>query len=194
MRKILTVMALLMAGLAAGTARAQDPARLHFELLNGLETKARDTVEVNVDGKLLELAKRVTGKVNDPDAKKVAQAITGLRGIYVRAYNFDKEGEYNTADVDQIRSELNNPAWQKLANVHSKRNNQLVDVYTMFTGDKMDGVAVIISDSTSVAVVNVLGMIDIETLVELSQRGSLRLPKMDVDLGTKTDVPKKDKE
>ena len=43
---------LLIAGIAAN---AQDAARLHFEKLNSLETKARDVVEVNVDGKLLDL-------------------------------------------------------------------------------------------------------------------------------------------
>jgi hypothetical protein len=189
------LMAMLVAGLAAGTAGAQDAAKLHFERLNGLEARARDVVEVNVDGKLLELAKRVTTKVNDADAKKVAQAISGLKGIYVRVYSFEKENEYNVADVDALRSELTGPGWEKLANVRSKRNNQKVDIYTMFTGDKMDGVGVVISDSKTVAVVNVIGMIDIEMLIELSQKGNWNLPKMDVDLGTqKNDPPKTNKE
>jgi hypothetical protein len=194
-RMILAVLGLLVAGVGATSASAQDPARLHFERLNGLESLARDVVEVNVDGKLLDLAKRVTTKINDADARKVAQAINGLRGVYVRVYNFDKENEYNIADVDAIRSELAGPGWEKLANVRSKRNNQKVDIFTMFSGEKMDGVAVIISDSKSVAVVNVIGMIDIEMLIELSQKGNLRMPKIDVDLGDqKNDPPKKDKE
>src|SRR6187455_2435339 len=103
MRKlpILTVHLTLLAILAFGTvsASSQD-ARLHFEKLSGLEHKARDVVEVNVDGKLLDLAKRVTAKVDDQDAKKVAQAISGLKGIYVRVYNFENAGEYNVAEVD----------------------------------------------------------------------------------------------
>lgn len=165
---------------AAGaiTANAQD-ARLQFEKLNGLETRARDVVEVNIDGKLLDLAKRVTVKVNDEDAKKVAQAISGLKGIYVRVYNFENENEYNPADVDEIRTQLNAPGWEKLANVRSKKNNQKVDVYTMFTGDQMSGVAVVVSESKSIAVVNVIGMIDIETLAEMS--GKLNIPKIDIE-------------
>ena len=51
------------------TAQAQD-ARLKFEKLNKLETKAQDVVEVNIDGKMLDLAKRALVKVNDADAKK----------------------------------------------------------------------------------------------------------------------------
>jgi len=172
-------------------ANGQDPARLHFDKLNGLDTKARDVVEVNIDGKLLDLAKRVTAKVNDEDAKKVAQAISGLKGIYVRVYNFEKEDEYNVADVDEIRNQLNAPGWEKLANVRSKKNNQKVDVFTMFTGDVMSGVAVVISESKSIALVNVIGPIDIDLLVELS--GKLNIPKIDIDTNTKP-KPKTDKE
>lgn len=166
-------------------ANAQDPARLHFERLSSLADKARDVVEVNIDGKLLDLAKRVTAKVNDPDAKKIAQAISGLKGIYVRVYNFEQDNQYDPSDIEQIRSELNNPGWERVANVRSKRNNQKVDVYTMFTGPDMSGAAVVISDTKSVAVVNVIGMIDIETLVELS--GRMNIPKIDIERDTKTD-------
>ncbi|HEX8287695.1 MAG TPA: DUF4252 domain-containing protein [Pyrinomonadaceae bacterium] len=169
------------------SVNAQDPARLPFERLNGLETKARDVVEVNIDGKLLDLAKRVMVKTNDADAKKVAQAINGLKGIYVRVYNFEQENEYNIADVEAIRSQLQSPGWEKLANVRSKKNNQKVDVYTMFTGDVMSGVAVVVSEAKSIAVVNVIGPIDIDLLVELS--GKLNIPKIEIEKdGTKTKI------
>ena len=158
-------------------------AKLHFEKLNGLEAKARDVVEVNIDGKLLEVAKRVLAKMNDQDTKKVAQAISGLQAIYVRAYNFEKEDEYNVADVDEIRNQLKAPGWEKLANVHSKRNNQKVNVYTMFEGDKMSGVAVVVSESKSIAVVNVIGPIDIDLLAELS--GKLNIPRIDIETNKK---------
>lgn len=165
----------------AAAANAQD-ARLNFDMLNGIEARARDVVEVNVDGKLLELAKRVTVKVNDPNAKKVGQAISGLKGIYVRVYRFEQDNEYNMADVDLIRSQLNSPGWEKLADVRSKKNNQKVDVYTMFAGDIMSGVAVVISDTKSIALVNIIGPIDIELLAELS--GKLNIPNIDIERGT----------
>ena len=178
--KIYTLFALILLGLLAATsANAQDAARLRFENLNGLETRAQDVVEVNIDGKMLALAKRVMVKVDDEDAKKVGQAISGLKGIYVRVYNFANENEYNVADVDQIRAQLNAPGWEKLANVRSKKNNQKVDVYTMFTGDVMSGVAVVVSESKSIAVVNVIGPIDIDLLMEMS--GKMNIPKIDIE-------------
>lgn len=164
--------------LTAASANAQD-ARLRFEKLNYLESKAADVVEVNIDGKLLETAKRVLTKTNEPDAKKIAQAISGLKGIYVRVFNFEKENEYNIADVDEIRAQLQTPGWEKLANARSKKNNQKIDVYTMFSGDLMSGVAVVISNSKSIALVNVVGSIDIDMLVELS--GHFNIPKIDIE-------------
>ena len=169
---------LLLLLFTANPANAQD-ARLRFENLDYLEQKARDVVEVNIDGKLLDLAKRVLVKVKDQDAKKVGQAISGLEGIYVRVFNFENENEYNPADVEMLRSQLQAPGWEKLANVRSKKNNQKIDDYTMFTGDTMSGLAVLISESKSVAVVNVIGPIDIDLLVELG--GKLNIPNIEIE-------------
>ncbi len=175
-----TFFALLL--FSAIAVNAQD-ARLRFERLNGLETKARDVVEVNVEGKLLDLARRVLTKSKDLNAQKVSQAIKDLKGIYVRVYNFENENEYNIADIDEIRQQLQNPGWEKLANVRSKKNNQKVDVYTMFTGDLMSGLAVVVSESKSIALVNVIGPIDIDMLMELS--GKLNIPKIDIETNDK---------
>ena len=182
----LKIMFLLLGLTAAITASAQD-ARLRFERLNLLENKAEEVVEVNIDGKLLDLAKRVMVKVDDQNAKKIGQAISGLKGIYVRVYNFTNENEYNVADVDEIRSQLNAPGWEKLANVRSKKNNQKIDVFTMFTGDVMSGLAVVVSESKSIAVVNVIGPIDIDLLAEMS--GKLNIPKIEIERNG--DNPKK---
>ena len=158
-------------------------ARLDLGRLAGLETRARDVVEVNIEGKVLDLAKRVLAKTKEPDAQKVSQAISGLEAIYVRAYKFENENEFNIADVDQIRSQLLTPGWERLANARSKKNNQVVDVYTMFTGDIMSGVAVVVSESKSIAIVNVIGPIDIEMLAELS--GRMNIPKFEIETDKK---------
>jgi Domain of unknown function (DUF4252) len=168
--------------LASAAANAQD-ARLRFENLNKLEDKASDVVEVNIDGKLLETAKRAMTKVSDEDTKKVAQAISGLKGIYVRVYNFEKENDYNVSDVEQVRSQMQSPGWEKLVNVRSKKNNQKIDVFTMFAGDLVSGVTVVVSEAKTIAVVNVVGAIDIDTLVELS--GKMNIPKIDIEKDAK---------
>ncbi len=49
----------------------------------------------------------------------------------------------------------------------------------MFTGDTMSGLAVVISESKSIAVVNVIGPIDIDLLAELG--GKLNIPKIEIE-------------
>jgi hypothetical protein len=160
-------------------SNAQEPSRLRLDRLNQLEDRADTVVEVNVDGKLLDLAKRVLEKIKDKDARKVGVAIAELRGIYVKICNFEKDNEYNAADFDYIRSQLQAPGWERMVGVRSK-NKQNVEVFTMFTGEKISGVAVIISDSKTLGVVNVVGPIDIELLIELS--GHMNIPKLDIDV------------
>ena len=169
----------LLIFVSIGPVFGQDPARLNLDNLAGLSARAQEVVEVNVEGELLDLAKRVVSKANDPNARKLADAIAGLKAVYVRVYEFDKENEYNIADVDEIRDQLNAPGWKRLANVRSKRSNEKVDVYTMFTGNIMNGVAVIVSDPTSIVLVNVIGPIDIDTLVELG--GKMNIPKLEIE-------------
>ena len=178
--KIFILSAFLL--LAITTTNAQT-ARLRFDNLKAIGDKARDVIEVNVDGNILQLAKRVLVKIKDKDgnAKKIGEAIKDLEGIYVRVFRFDNVNEYNMADVDSIRSQLQKPGWEKLANVRSKKNNQKIDVYTMFSGDVMSGVAVVISEDKSIALVNVVGPIDIELLAELG--GKLNIPNMDIVIG-----------
>jgi hypothetical protein len=177
--KYLSKIALLAVFAFSAIAVGAQDARLRFEKLNGLETRARDVIEVNIEGKLLDLARRVMAKSKDPNAQKAALAIKDLKGIYVRVYNFENENEYNIADIDEIRAQLTAPGWERLANVRSKKNNQKVDVFTMFTGDVMSGVAVVVSESKSIAVVNVIGPIDIDLLAELG--GKLNIPRMDIE-------------
>ena len=143
-----------------------------------------------MDGKVLDLAKRVTAKVDDLEARRVAEAINGLKGIYVRVYRFQNENEYNPADIDEIRAQLNAPGWQRVANVRSKKNNQKVDVYTMFTGDIMSGVAVLVTESKSVALINIVGPIDLEMLTEIS--GKMSIPKIELERDTANEKPKEE--
>lgn len=154
-------------------------ARLEFDNLKPLEDRAADVVEINIEGKILNLAKRVLAKVNDKDAKIVGKAIQGLEAIYVRVLRFEYDNEYNIAEVDAIRNQLQSPGWEKLANVRSRKDNQKIDVYTMFSGDDISGVAVVMSEKRSIALVNVIGPIDIDLLTQLG--GKLNIPEIDIE-------------
>src|SRR5688572_1489305 len=78
--------------LSISTARAQS-ARIEMGQLDPLGTKASETVDVNIDERLMQLtAKFLSGK--NPDEVKVKELINGLKGIYVKRFEFERDGEY----------------------------------------------------------------------------------------------------
>src|ERR1041384_5412105 len=90
--KLLAAAALML--LALASARAQTPdGRLRLESLQGVATKASETVSIDIDGILLSLGKSMLDdKV--PDGKTVTEIIECLRGVYVRSYEFKSDGDF----------------------------------------------------------------------------------------------------
>lgn len=156
---------LLIAGMNL-SARAQD-ARLQLKTLDYLAGKASQTVDVNIDEKLLQLTAKFFG--NEPDEKEIKAVISGLKGIYVKNFEFEKEGEYTTADVESIRSQLKSSAWTKIVGVVSKKEGD-VEVYLMMTNGEISGLAVLSVEPKELTVVNIIGPVDIAKLATLEDQ------------------------
>lgn len=169
---------LLVLATASWTAEAQD-LRLQLDDLDKLEAKAEESVNVTLDGKLLELAGMFlnTGK---PEEAAVKELIAGLKGIYVKVFEFDKEGEYTSTDVDSIRTQLREPTWSRMVGVKSRREGEKVDVFMTITGTQIGGIAVISTAPRQLTVVNIVGAIDLEKLIKL--KGKFGIPIIDIHL------------
>ncbi len=167
--------------LIALRARAQDPARLHINGLEKLAAKASEVVDVNLDASMLKLASRFMGEDEKDDAE-LKQMLQNLKGIYVKSFEFDKEGEYTEADVEAIRSQLRSPAWTKVVSVRSKKEGENAEVYLLGSESNVQGLAIIAADPKELTVVNVVGPIDLNKLSELG--GHMGVPKLKVEKKT----------
>ena len=117
--------------------------------LDKLGAKASQTVDVNIDERMMQLAaKFLSGK--DPDEVKIKELVTGLKGIYVKVFEFEREGEYSQADIDSIRSQLTNPVWTRLLNVNSKKEGS-IEVYLMTNASQIGGLVVLAMGSQGVS-------------------------------------------
>ena len=163
---------------------AQDP-KLQLAQLDHLATKANETVDVSIDERLMQMAAKIFND-KDEDEALIKKLIVGLKGIYVKSFEFDSENEYTSADVDTVRSQLREPAWSRLVNVKSKREGN-IEVYVSMTGQQVNGLTVISLEPKEFTVVNIVGPVDLEKLARLE--GSLGIP----DLGIQ-DVKKKKNE
>ena len=177
----LASMALLLALSLSATARAQS-AKIDMGQLDHLGTKASETVDVSIDERLMQItAKFLSGK--DPDEVKVKEIINGLKGIYVKSFEFEKDGDYAQADVESIRAQLRNPGWNKIVNVMSKKEGS-VEVYLMTTASQVSGLVVLASDLKALTIVTIVGPVDLEKLTQLE--GQFGVP----ELGIETTKPK----
>jgi len=172
----LAALLLLAAAPAALTARAQD-LRLQLDNLDKLESKAAQSVNVTLDGSLLRLAIPFL-EDKDPEERAVKELVLGLKGIYVRVYNFDKEGEYTAADVDAVRQQLRSPTWTRMFGVKSNRKGENMEVYTTMSGSQMGGLTVLTSGDKQLGIIQIIGPIDLEKLIKLS--GKLGIPEIDI--------------
>jgi len=163
------------------TTYAQDP-RIRLAHLDYLAKKASETVDVNIDERLIQLAAKLFND-KDEDEAQIKKLVNGLKGIYVKSFEFDNENEYSSADVDSIRSQLREPAWSRLVNVTSKREG-IVEVYVALNGADVVGLAVLSAEPKELTIVNIVGPVDLQKLAKLE--GNLGIP----DLGIQPNKPK----
>ena len=166
--------ALLAAVCVATTVYAQN-ARLQIDHLDKLFPKAVETIDVRVEGSLLQVASKFlrSDKADEAAVKEIVQA---LKGVYVKGVEFDKEGEFTESDVEAVRQQLSAPGWERIVGVRSKRGGDNVEVFLMINNDAViEGIGVLISDPKQVMVVNVVGPLDPDKINNL--RGQFGIPK-----------------
>src|SRR5215468_7130841 len=145
--------ALLTAFCGATTAYAQN-ARLQIDHLDKLFPKAVETIDVRVEGSLLQVASKFL-RSDKADEAAIKELILALKGVYVKGVEFDKDGEYSDADVEAIRQQLAAPGWDRIVGVRSKREGENVEVFLMINNSAViEGVGVLVSDPKQIMVVN----------------------------------------
>src|SRR5215216_6216206 len=172
--KLLIVLLLIVT--SAFVAKAQD-SRIQMSSLDHLAAKANQTVDVNVDERLMRMAVKVFSD-QDADEREVKKLVAGLKGIYVRSFEFETSGQYTAADLESIRTQLRGPGWTRLVNVTSKKDGNL-EVYLLFNGDNVGGLAVLHSDEKELTVVNIVGPVNLDKLAQLE--GQFGVPELGIE-------------
>ena len=179
----LTGLCLLVSVFGAMTAYAQE-ARVDISSIERFSEKADKVIDVTVDEAIIRLALSAMSDKRSPDEAKLKELISGLKGVYVKRYQFASFGEFSDSDMDPIRAQLRSPGWSRIANVRSKREGSY-DVYIMTEGSIIRGLVVLAAEPKAMTVVNVVGPLDLAKLSELE--GRFGIPKWDLMTGPKID-------
>lgn len=143
-----------------------------------LKDKASEVVDVTLDASMLQMASRFLSD-KDADEVKAKKLVSGLKGIYVKSFEFEKPGEYDMADVEALRAQVRGPNWARIVGVHSKKSGENSEIYLKNEGGQVTGLLIIAAEPKELTVVTISGSIDPAQLRDLG--GHFGVPKMDVD-------------
>lgn len=145
--------------------------------LEKLAQRATETVDVTLDQSMLQLASGFLSK-DDPDEANIKKLTSKLKGVYVRSFEFDKEGQYSLADVQSIRAQLKAPNWSRIVGVKSTKGEN-TEIYVLKKGDEIGGLVVLDAEPKELTIVHIDGPINPAELSELS--GHLGIPEITKD-------------
>lgn len=169
----------LLAALACGAAAAQAPGRLRLDDLDRLAPKADETVHVSLDGGLISFGCSMLSE-EDEEERQVKQVCSGLKGVYVRGFQFKADGQYADSDVDALRAQLRGPGWSRLVDVDARGDGlEGAEVYAATAGGRVEGLALLFFEPRQLTVINIVGAVDLDKLRRLE--GVLNIPKIRIE-------------
>jgi hypothetical protein len=179
-RKFCFAVGLALMGAATFTAgaRAQSsqvqtsPLPLPPAVEKDLAARASNVTEVTLGKNMLEFAaKFMNGK--DEDEAATRKLIEGLDGIYVRDYEFDKDGEYSMEEVEKLRQYFETSEWSPIVRSRERRTGETTDVLVKTVNGETHGMFILSAEPRELAIVLILGPIRMEDLARLKGIGGL---------------------
>ncbi len=131
------------ADMAYAQAPASSPLQLPPQVEKELAAKASNATEVTLNKDMLGFASKF---MNNDDKNQAAanQLIQGLDGIYVRNYEFDKEGEYSMDDIQRLRQAIETPEWTPMVRDIERKGAEINDVMVKMVNGETKGMFILL--------------------------------------------------
>ena len=137
-----------------------------------LAAKASNVTEVTLGKNMLAFAaKFMSGKGQDEEATR--RLIEGLDGIYVRDYEFDKEGLYSMDDIQKLRAYFETSDWSPIVRERDKKSGESTDVMMKVVNGETHGMFILDVEPKELSIVLILGPVKMEDLSKLGDIGGL---------------------
>ncbi len=130
-----------------------------------LAARASNVTEVTLGKNMLGFAAKV---MNGKDDAGTRQLIEGLDGIYVREYDFDKEGQFSADEVEQLRKYFETSDWSPMVHERDRKNNESTDVMVKLVNGESKGLFILDVEPKELNIVLILGPIRTDELGALN--------------------------
>ena len=159
-----------------------------------LAARASNVTEVTLGKNMLAFAaKFMNGK--DQDEAATRHLIENLEGIYVREYEFDKEGQYSMEEMQKLRAYFATSEWTPIVHSHERNSGETTDVLLKMVNGETRGMFVLSAEPKELSIVLILCPVRMEDLGKLKGLGGLGvLGDIQSDSQGKEKTKEKDKE
>lgn len=172
MKNWIAALFLVMVGLVVPAVAQNSQLPLPSPVEKELAAKASNVTEVTLGKNMLAFAaKFMSGK--DQDEVATRRLIEGLDGIYVRDYEFDKEGQYSMDDIQKLRSYFETSDWSPIVRERDKKSGESTDVMMKIVNGETHGMFILDVEPKELSIVLILGPVKMEDLGKLGGIGGL---------------------
>jgi hypothetical protein len=172
MKNWIAALFLVMVGLVVPAVAQNSQLPLPSPVEKELAAKASNVTEVTLGKNMLAFAaKFMNGKGEDDAATR--RLIEGLDGIYVRDYEFDKEGQYSMDDIQKLRSYFETSDWSPIVRERDKKSGESTDVMMKIVNGETHGMFILDVEPKELSIVLILGPVKMEDLGKLGGIGGL---------------------
>ena len=160
--------ALVVLMLVASTVSAQ---QLDLKSLDKLAEKARSKTEINMDEATI---KSATSSLNQKkgDEAVAKKVIEGVKGFFLRAYEFGDKGAYKIEDLKPLFDQLKEPNWKPI--LRNKEDGEQTEIWMHMRNGEPDGMVLISAESNEVVVINGVGVTRLDDLKALGKMDPLK--------------------
>ncbi len=155
----------------AQTASSSAPLLTPAPIEKELAARAANVDEVTLGKNMLAFAsafmKDKGNDKNDNDEASALQLINGLEGIYVRDYEFDKEGQFTAEEADQLRKYYETSEWAPIVRERERKTGESTDVMVKLVNGNSKGLLILDVEPKEISIVLILGPIRMDELGKL---------------------------
>ncbi len=152
----------------AQTAPSSAPVLTPAPIEKELAARAANVDEVTLGKNMLAFASSfMKDKGKDKDDDSTRQLINGLDGIYVRDYEFDKDGQFTAEEADQLRKYYETSEWSPIVRERERKTGESTDVMVKLVDGKSRGLLILDVEPKEISIVLILGSIRMDELGKL---------------------------
>jgi hypothetical protein len=155
----------LAAPALAQTAQLPAPSPIEKELA----ARASSVDEITLSKNMLAAAAALftNSKDKNRDEAAISQLVERLDGIYVRDYEFDKEGQFSMEQVDQLRKYFETSEWTPIVRDRDRKTGESSDIMVKMVNGKSCGMFILDVEPKEISIVLILGPVGMEELGKL---------------------------